>query len=174
MPEMHWRQLVFTDNTCGPFTKSKERIQQLKKNNRKFTIYLSKWTRKRVFFQHDMACEGFEGLARKRASGKILRDKIFNTAKNLKYDGYRREHASMVYNFFNKITSGSGIKNENISNKKLAKELHKSVIRKFKKRKVQWPFMDNIWSADLADMQLITKSKKGFRFLLCLIDVYSK
>ena len=34
--------------------------------------------------------------------------------------------------------------------------------------------MDNIWVADLADMQLITKSNKGFRFLLCLIAVFSK
>ena len=54
-----------------------------------------------------MACECFEGLARRTASGKILRDKILNTAKNLKYDGYQGEHASMVYNFFNKITSGN-------------------------------------------------------------------
>ena len=82
-----------------------------------------------------MACEGFQSLARRTASGKILRDKVFNTAKNLKYDGYQRDLASMVYNFFNKITSGTGIKNENISNKKLAKELQKSIIRKFKKKK---------------------------------------
>ena len=113
MPEMHLRQSVFTD-TYGPLLrylwtihKKQRKNTTIKKKNRKFTIYLSKWTRKRFFFQHDMACEGFEGLARRTASGKILRDKIFNTAKNLKYDGYQREHASMVYNFFNKITSGN-------------------------------------------------------------------
>ena len=50
----------------------------------------------------------------------------------------------MVYNFFDKRTSGSGIKNENISNKELAEELHKPVICKFKKRKVHSPFIDNI------------------------------
>ena len=33
---------------------------------------------------------------------------------------------------------------------------------------------DNIWAADLADMQLISKFNKGFRFLLCVIDIYSK
>ena len=80
----------------------------------------------------------------------------------------------MVYKFFDKKTSGSGIKNENISNKQLAEELHKPIIRKFKKRKVHSPFIDNIWGADLADMQLIHKFNKGFRFLLCVIDVYSK
>ena len=51
----------------------------------------------------------------------------------------------MVYNFFDKRTSGSGIKNDNISSKELAEELRKSVIRKIKKRKVHSFFKDNIW-----------------------------
>ena len=51
---------------------------------------------------------------------------------------------------------------------------HKLIIRKFKKRKVLSTFIDNIWSADLADMQLISKFTKGFRYLLCVIDIYSK
>ena len=46
----------------------------------------------------------------------------------------------------------SGIKNENISNKELAEELHKPIIRKFKKSKVHSSFMDNIWGTDLTDM----------------------
>ena len=41
-------------------------------------------------------------------------------------------------------------------------------------RKVHSPFIDNIWSADLADMQLISKFNKGFWFLLRVIDIYSK
>ena len=80
----------------------------------------------------------------------------------------------MVYNFFYKKTSGSSIKNENISNKELAKELQKPVIRKFNKRKVHSPFIDNICGADVADMQLISKFNKRFRFLLCIINIYSK
>ena len=80
----------------------------------------------------------------------------------------------MVYKFFDKKTSGSGIKNENISNNQLAEELHKPIIRKFNKRKVHSAFIDNIWGADLADMQLISKFNKGFIFLLCVIDIYSK
>ena len=56
----------------------------------------------------------------------------------------------------------------------LAKELYKPIIEKFKKIKVQSPFIDNIWGADLADMELISKYNKGFRFLLCVIDIYSK
>ena len=59
-------------------------------------------------------------------------------------------------------------------NEQLAKELHKPIIKKFKKRKVYSGFKDNIWGADLADMQLISKFNKGFRFLLCVIDIFSK
>ena len=59
-----------------------------------------------------------------------------------------------------KCSSGSGIKNENISKKELAGELHKSIIRNLNKRKVYSPFMDNIWGGDLADRQLISKFNK--------------
>ena len=47
-------------------------------------------------------------------------------------------------------------------------------IRKLNKRKVHSLFIDNILGTDLADMQLISKFNKGFGFLLCLIDIYSK
>ena len=80
----------------------------------------------------------------------------------------------MVYNFFDKKTSGGGIKNEIISNTELAEELHKPLIKKFKKRKVHSTFIDNIWVAGVAELQLISKFNKGFRFLLCVIDIYSK
>ena len=56
----------------------------------------------------------------------------------------------------------------------LAEELHKPIIRKLKKETVYSTFKDNIWGADLADMQLISKFNKGFRFLLCAIDIFSK
>ena len=35
-------------------------------------------------------------------------------------------------------------------------------------------FRDNIWGVDLVDMQLLSKFDKGFRFLLCVIDIFSK
>ena len=58
-------------------------------------------------------------------------------------------------------------------NEQLAEELHEPISRKFKKRKVFSSFKDNVWGADLADMQLISKFNKGFRFLLCVIDIFS-
>ena len=69
---------------------------------------------------------------------------------------------------------GSGmIKNIN-KNLKLADELHTPIIRKFDKRKVYPSFKDNIWGADLADMQLLSKFNKGIKYLLCVIDLFSK
>ena len=95
-------------------------------------------------FQHDMAYEDFSDLARITASDKVLRDKAFNIAKNPKYDGYQRGLASLVYKFFDKMSSGSGIvnnnnkkkkKNDNKRNLQLAEELHKPIIKTFLKRK---------------------------------------
>ena len=59
----------------------------------------------------------------------------------------------MVYKFFDKKFFVISIKNKDISNKELAEELHKLITRKFKKKKVHSLFIDNIWGADLADMQ---------------------
>ena len=80
----------------------------------------------------------------------------------------------MLYKFFDKKTSGGAVKNENISNKVLAEKLHKLIIRKFEKRKVHSSFIDNIWGVDLTDMQSTSKFNKGFRFLLCVTDIFSK
>ena len=80
----------------------------------------------------------------------------------------------MVYKFFDKKSSRSGIKNENISDQQLAKELHKPIIRKFQERNAHSTFLENIWVADLADVQLISKINKGIRFLLCVINIFSK
>ena len=86
----------------------------------------------------------------------------------------KRALAPIVYIFFDKETSDSGIENENMSDHQLAEELHKQIIRKFKKRKVYSFFIDNICGVDLADIELISKFDKGNRFLLCVIDVFSK
>ena len=53
-------------------------------------------------------------------------------------------------------------------------ELHKPIIRKFKKRKVYSSYRDTIWGADLADMQLLSKYNERIKYLLCVIDLFSK
>ena len=106
---------------------------------------------------------------------------------------YREEHLEIKYNMI-KIQNMMDIKEVllqwlinflirsqqvvllkmKLSQKKLAEELHKTIIRKFEKRKVHSSFKDNIWGADLADMQLISKFNKGICFLLCVVDIYCK
>ena len=76
-----------------------------------------------------------------------------------------------IISFLIKKTSCSRV--EDISNKELAEELHKLFIRKSDERKVHSSFIDSIWGADLADMQLISKFNKGFRFSLRVFNVYS-
>ena len=61
----------------------------------------------------------------------------------------------MVHKFFNRKSAGSGIKST--PNQQLADEFHQPILRKFKRRKVYFSFKDNIWGADLDDIQLISK-----------------
>ena len=142
MPEMHLRQPGFTYSACGPFTKNKERIQKFKETGD--TSYIYKNELDKACFQHDMAYGDFKDLPRRTDSDKILRDKTFNIAKNPKYDGYQRGLASMIYKFFDKKSTGSGVNIPLEFNEQLTEELHKPIIRKFEKRKVYSSFKDNV------------------------------
>ena len=86
----------------------------------------------------------------------------------------------MIYQFFDDKFTAAAHANKsatytragiNYGNLKLAEELHKPIIRKFRKRKVYSSYMENTCGASLAEMQLINKYDKGIRFLLCDIDV---
>ena len=99
-------------------------------------------------FQYNSSYGDFKNLPRRTASEKELRNKAFNVAKYLKYYGYQRRIASIVDNFFDKKTSGSTVKSDFMPKQKLAAELHKPIIKKFKKRKAHSSFIDNIcWSS---------------------------
>ena len=84
--EMHLKQHGVTYSTCGPFTKNTERIQKIKRTGDTSYIYKNKLDK--AYFQHDMTYGDFKDLAWKTASGKVLRSKAFNVAKNPKYDWY--------------------------------------------------------------------------------------
>ena len=150
MPKMHLKQPGFIYSACGPFTKNKERIRKFKETGDRNYIYKNKPDK--ACFQHDMAFGDFKDLKRRTFSDKVLRDKTFNIAKSPKYDRYHRALASLVYKFFDKTSTGIGIANNEIK-QQLAEELHKPIIRNFKKRTVYSGFKYNIWGVDLADMQ---------------------
>ena len=80
-----------------------------------------------------MAYGRTKDLVKRTQSDKILKDKAFKIASNLKYNGYQRGLASMIYNFFGKTSKGSGIVNE--PNYQLGNKLHKPIIRKLKQKK---------------------------------------
>ena len=101
-------------------------------------------------------------------SGKILKDRAYGIARNHRYDGYQRALASMVYKFFDKKTRAWVRVNE-----ELAEELQKPVTKKFKRRIVYARFKDNIWAADLAEMESLSSKNKNVKYL-CVIDVFTK
>ena len=115
-----------------------------------------------------MAYGNFKDLKRRTFSHKVLRDKAFIFAENPKYDWYQRRLISMVYKFFGKKSACSSV------DEQLAEELHKPIIWNFKKKKVHSGFKYNIWCADLTNVQLISRFNKGFKFLWCVINVFSK
>ena len=168
MPELHLVDPI-VEKYCarGPFMKHTQRIQDFL--NKGKLSYIYKNDLNKACFQHDMAYNKFKYLEKRTQSDIVLKNKAFKIASNPKHNGYERGFASMVVKFFDKKSKGSGLKNE-----QLADELHKPIIRKFKKRKVYSSFRDNICGVDLADMQLISKYNKGIRYLLCAIDLFSK
>ena len=170
MPEMYLKQPGFTYSACGPFTKKKERIEKFIQTGNTDFIYKNELDKS--CFQHDMAYGKLKYLIKKTQSDKVLKNKAFKIANNQNYDGCQRGLASMVYKFFDKKSKGSGIFNK--QNYQLANELRKPVIIKFKKRKVYSSFTNNIWGVDLADKQSISKYNKGIKYLLCVIDLFSK
>ena len=136
---MHLKQPGLTYIACGPFTKKKERIQKFIETGDASYIYKSELDK--PCFQHDVAYGDFKDLKRRTFSGKVLKDKAFNIAKNPKYDGYQRGLASMFYKFLgkkfaslpDKSVSGSSINIKLTHNEQLSKELHKPTIRNLKK-----------------------------------------
>ena len=171
MPEIHLRQPQFTYSACGPFTKHEQRIQKFKETGDTNYIYMNELDK--ACFTHDAAYSDSKDLTKRTVADKILKNRAFDIAKDPKYDGYQRGLASMAYKFFDSKVSGSGAKLIP-ENEQLANELLKPIIRKFEKRRVHSTFKDNIWGVDLADIQLLSKYNKGIRFLLCVIDIFSK
>ena len=171
MPKLHlWDPKVGKYSACVPFTKHEERINQFLKDGELSGIHKNELDK--ACFQHSSAYNKYKDLKNRTRSDIALKNKAYKIATDLRVDGFQRALASMVWKFFNegsKKVLGSGIEN-----KQLAEELHKPIIRNFKRRKVYSSYKDNIWGVDLADTLLINKFNKGIKYLLCVIDVFSR
>ena len=89
-------------------------------------------------------------------SDNILNNRASEVTINRKYNGYQRALATTVYNFFRKKTGSRAIvtnKSGVSLNEQQAEELHKPIIKKFKRKKVYPRFQENIWAADLTEME---------------------
>ena len=75
----------------------------------------------------------------------------------------------MVYKIFEK-KKGSGIS----LNEQAVEEFHKPVTKTFKRRKVYVRFKDNFWAADLAKMKSLSSKNKDVKYLICVIDVFTR
>ena len=174
MPEMHlWDPKVKKYSACGLFTRHQKRIDMFMKDGKLSHILKNRLDA--ACFQHDSAYAKYKDRLNRKESD-VLKNKALKIATNLRVNGYQRGLASVVYKFFNERTKGSGINVQanSLNNEILAEELHKPIIKNFKRRKVYSSFKDNIWGVELAGMQLISKYNKGIRYLLCVIDLFSR
>ena len=112
-------------------------------------------------FSHDTAYSDSEYLAKRTVSDKILQDRSYEIAINVKYDGFQRVLGSIVYNFFEKKL---GAETKVSANEELAQESHEPVFQKFKRKKVYVRFNDNIWVADLAEMGSLSSKNQGLKY----------
>ena len=87
-PEVHLRQSQFTYSACGLFTKHKERVKKF--NQTGDTRYIYRNDLDKVCFQHDSAYADNKDLKNRTRADKVLRDKAYDIASNLEYDGYQR------------------------------------------------------------------------------------
>ena len=146
MRELHLRQPEYIYSCCGLFNKHRERIKKFKEI-------------------HDAAYSDSKGLAKRTVSDKVLKDRAYEIAINPKYNGYQR---GLAYKFFEKKTgSGASV------NEELAEELHKPVIKIFKRGTVHMRIRDNIWAVDLAEMESLSSKNQFVRYLFVL-DVFTK
>ena len=98
-----------------------------------------------------------------------MKDRADEIARIVNYDGYQRALECMVYKCFDQKTGPGASVNE-----QLAEELHKPVIKKFKRTKVYARFKGNICAADLAEMEPLSSKNKDVKCLLFVIDVFTK
>ena len=93
------------------------------------TDFIYRYDLDKACFQHDMAFGKSKDSANRNHSDRFLRDKAFQIMSDTKYDGYQRRLASMVFKFFVKKSTGSGVATKYVPNNQLANELHKELFK---------------------------------------------
>ena len=88
MSELHLKQPGFTYSAGGPFTKHRERIKKFRGTGNLKHLYRNEL--EKACFAHDAAYSDSKDLTKRTISGKILKDRAYEIARNRRYDGYQR------------------------------------------------------------------------------------
>ena len=102
MPEQHLKQPGFTYGACVPFTKHRERIKIFRKTGNLKQLYREELDK--ACFAYNAAYSDSKDLAKRTISDKILKDRVYEIARNRNYDGCQRALTSMVYKFLDQKT----------------------------------------------------------------------
>ena len=158
LPNMHY---------CGPFNPLDS---QLEYNNEGRIIKYKQFATGKIdsiCAQHDVDYTSAKNLKDKH----ITDQKMINAINKLPYKE-RQWGTFLVKNFIlGKKKLGLGVEN---SNKILSEELHKPKRKNFPGRKIIVNHIDEIFAADLVEMQKFAKLNKGYRYLLTYIYIFSK
>ena len=150
----------------GPFTELDKRLDA---NDNPLPGYEPFNQIDEIAMKHDICYRDSDlmGATRKECDKKML-----NNLDSIKTKGIREkiDYALVKPVIWIKHKLGLGLTDQQVR----ASELHTPIRRKFKRRRVFVYNIDDIWSADLKDMQLLAKYNKGYKYLLTVIDVFSK
>ena len=174
--KLHWIQVgLFTYSACCEFNKHRERIQKLLR--RVYLNHIYKNRLDKTCFAPDAAYSDKNDSGNRTVSDKVLRDRAYEIATNSICDGYERGLASMAYKFLTRRQGLGAITTSKAKarvNEKPAQILYTPVIKKFKRRKDYAKSKDNVWAADLVEMGSQSSFYHGVKYLLCVIDVFTK
>jgi Phospholipase A2-like domain len=126
-------------------------------------------------YRHDMAYSAFPDTKMRNVADRVMVSEL-NEIPNPTIRE-RVERAVIKPILSTKANFGLGLskKSKNLKwTDELADELHKPVTKHFRKRRVEVRGVDKIWAADLVDMQAFSEYNNGFKYLLCVIDNFSK
>ena len=98
-----------------------------------------------------------------------MKDRAYEIARNHKHHVYLTALVRMVNKFFDKKTGVRVSVNEN-----RVEELYKPVFKRFKRRSMYAKFKGNTWAVHLAEMGSLSSKSRNVRYLLCVIDVFTK
>lgn len=161
---------------CGPGTKLADRVKQ----GYKGVNELDSCCR-----DHDVAYNLYKDREKRNIADRILADKALKIAQDARKNGYERAWAALVYKTFceggltskfqgGKLTARKKDGPSSETLKQLAEELHKPARRKFPRRRVRVQFVDETWGMDLVDLQKLNGQNDGYRYILSVIDIFSK